>query len=167
MKTIQKNGAHSGIPSHLDTEARTGVASALRSVLLDAIDLHTQIKVAHWNIQGAQFAALHPLFDTYATALAGYIDAIAERIRVLGHLAVGTARHVANHSRLPEYPQDTTTDMTHVELLLARFDAFLPGAVAARITADEVRDIDTADILTGMISEFDKNAWFLRSALGR
>ncbi len=167
MKTIKKNGGHNGIPAHLDPSARTTIANELRAVLTDAIDLHSQIKVAHWNIKGAHFASLHPLFDTYATALAGYVDAVAERIQVLGHHAVGTARHVAAQSRLPDYPQDTTADMTHVELLLARFDAFLPGVVQARTQADEFGDIDTADLLTSIVAEFDKHAWFLRATLGR
>jgi starvation-inducible DNA-binding protein len=154
------------VPSHLDAADRAAICAALRQLLIDAIDLQTQIKVAHWNIKGPHFAALHPLFDTYATALAGFVDATAERILVLGELAVGTARHVAGASRLQDYPQDVTRDLQHVELLLARFEQFLPLAVAARAVADERNDQDTADLLTQMITEFDKNAWFLRATLG-
>jgi starvation-inducible DNA-binding protein len=168
MKTgSKKNGADTGGPAHLDTSARAAIAAALRSVLTDAIDLQSQTKVAHWNIKGPQFAALHPLFDTFAQALAGFADEIAERMLALGHLAVGTARHVAAHSRLPDYPQDTTADLTHVELLLARFEAFLPGVVAARTVAEEHGDADTADLMTEVATAFAKNAWFLRATLGR
>ena len=155
------------IPSRLDSAARAAITSALRETLTDGIDLHTQTKVAHWNIKGPHFAALHPLFDTYATALAGFVDQVAERILTLGELAVGTARHVARTSRLEEYPQDVTRDLEHVGLLLSRIEQFLEGARTARDVADEHEDQDTADVLTQMITEFEKNAWFLRSTLGK
>lgn len=154
-------------PAHLDAAAKKAICAALRKTLVDAIDLHTQTKVAHWNVKGPHFAAIHPLFDTYATTLAGFIDEIAERILVLGELAVGTARHVAANSRLDDYPQDTTRDLDHVALLLARIETFLVGANDALKVADEHDDQGSADLMTGVVREFDKNAWFLRATLGR
>ena len=98
-------------PNPLSEGARKNVASALLSVLVDGLDLHSQLKVAHWNIRGPQFAALHPLFESFAIALANHTDAVAERAVTLGTLARGTARHVAVHSRLVDYPQDVTRDL--------------------------------------------------------
>ncbi|MFO0175217.1 MAG: Dps family protein, partial [Planctomycetota bacterium] len=92
-------------PSRLSTSAREALSAALRLVLIDGLDLYTQLKVAHWNIRGPHFAALHPLFDQFATDQAANNDAVAERVLTLGHLTVGTARQVAAGSRLPEYPQ--------------------------------------------------------------
>ena len=66
-------------PSHLPEEARAKIADVLNARLADGLDLHSQIKVAHWNIKGPQFAALHPLFETFAVSLASFNDAIAER----------------------------------------------------------------------------------------
>ena len=82
-------------PSHLPPEARAEIAATLNARLADGIDLHSQIKVAHWNIKGPQFAALHPLFETFAVGLALHNDTIAERAVTLGGKAYGTARHVA------------------------------------------------------------------------
>ena len=107
-------------PSHLPAAARSKVCDALRAVLTDGMDLYTQMKVAHWNIKGPHFTSLHPLFDQFATDQAANNDAIAERILTLGHMAVGTARHLAKHSSLPDYPQDVTRDLEHVRLLSER-----------------------------------------------
>ena len=71
-------------PSHLSEDARAEIADALNARLADGLDLHSQIKVAHWNIKGPQFAALHPLFETFAVSLAAHNDAIAERAVTLG-----------------------------------------------------------------------------------
>src|SRR6185295_2226345 len=104
-------------PSRLPDEARRKLAETLDARLADGLDLHSQIKVAHWNIKGPQFPALHPLFETFAVSLAAHNDEVAERAVTLGGRAHGTARHVAKASRLPEYPQETTRDMEHVKLL--------------------------------------------------
>lgn len=152
-------------PSPLDEVARTSIARALNDRLADGLDLHSQIKVAHWNVRGPQFPALHPLFEQFATQLALHNDAIAERAVTLGALARGTARHVAATSRLPEYPQDTTRDTDHVKLLAERFDAYLAGARASRALAVEHGDDDTEGLLTTVITDFEKNAWFLRATL--
>lgn len=152
-------------PSHLSDSSRRAIAAALLAVLTDGLDLHSQLKVAHWNIRGPQFAALHPLFETFALSLANHNDAIAERSVTLGTLARGTARHVAAHSRLEEYPQDVTRDLEHVALLADRFDGYLRGLRAARTIAEKELDTDTVDLLTGIVSEFEKHGWFLRASL--
>jgi len=152
-------------PSPLPENARAEIAAQLNARLADGLDLHSQVKVAHWNVKGPQFAALHPLFETFATALALHNDAVAERAVTLGALAAGTARQVAAASRLPEYPAGTTRDLDHVAHLADRIEAWLEGVRASRSAAERLGDGDTVDLLTGIVTEFEKNAWFLRASL--
>ncbi|HSU38475.1 MAG TPA: DNA starvation/stationary phase protection protein Dps [Polyangiaceae bacterium] len=152
-------------PSQLPPEARTQLAKTLNARLADGLDLHSQIKVAHWNIKGPQFAALHPLFETFAVSLAQHNDTIAERAVTLGGKAYGTARHVATSSTLPEYPQDTTRDLEHVKLLAERFEKYLAGARESRTLSEKLGDTDTVDLFTQVVTEFEKHAWFLRASL--
>jgi starvation-inducible DNA-binding protein len=152
-------------PSRLPEEARSAISQALNARLADGLDLHGQIKVAHWNIKGPNFAALHPLFETFAVSLANHNDSIAERAVTLGGRAYGTARHVAARSRLPEYPQDTTRDLEHVRLLAERIELYLEGVRDARSVGEKHADADTVDLLTGIVTEFEKHAWFLRASL--
>jgi starvation-inducible DNA-binding protein len=152
-------------PSHLPEDARVKIADTLNARLADGLDLHSQIKVAHWNIKGPQFAALHPLFETFAVSLAAHNDAIAERAVTLGARAYGTVRHVAKASKLAEYPQETTRDMEHVKLLADRIETYLDGIRAARGVGEALGDTDTVDLLTGIVTEFEKHAWFLRASL--
>ena len=152
-------------PTPLSETTPTALAGSLNQRLADGLDLHGQIKVAHWNIKGPQFAALHPLFESFAVSLAEHNDEIAERAVTLGGLALGTLRHVAKTSRLADYPQDTTRDLEHVRLLADRFDTYLAGMRESRGVAEKNGDTDTVDILTGIITEFEKHAWFLRATL--
>jgi starvation-inducible DNA-binding protein len=152
-------------PSPLAEATRSQVAETLNARLADGLDLHSQIKVAHWNIKGPQFAALHPLFETFAVSLAQHNDNIAERAVTLGARAFGTVRHVATSSRIPEYPQETTRDLEHVKLLAERIEVYLGGVRESRSVAEKGGDTDTVDLLTGVITEFEKHAWFLRASL--
>jgi starvation-inducible DNA-binding protein len=152
-------------PSHLPADARAELAKTLNARLADGLDLHSQIKVAHWNIKGPQFAALHPLFETFAVSLAIHNDTIAERAVTLGGKAYGTARHVAKSSSLADYPQETTRDLEHVKLLAERFDRYLTGVRESRTVAEKLGDTDTVDLFTQVVTEFEKNTWFLRASL--
>ena len=152
-------------PSPLAEQTRSALAATLNERLADGLDLHSQIKVAHWNIKGPQFASLHPLFETFAVSLAAHNDSVAERAVTLGGKAYGTARHVAKTSRLPDYPQETTKDLEHVRLLADRIEAYLATVRDSRKVAEQHQDTDTVDLLTGIITEFEKHAWFLRASL--
>jgi len=152
-------------PSPLPEAARAAVSETLNKRLADGLDLHSQIKVAHWNIKGPHFSALHPLFETFAVSLANHNDTIAERAVTLGGRAFGTARHVAANSKLPEYPQETSRDLEHVKLLADRIETYLNGLRESRGVADEHKDTDSVDALTAVITEFEKHAWFLRASL--
>jgi starvation-inducible DNA-binding protein len=141
------------------------LAGMLNSCLADGIDLHSQIKVAHWNVKGPQFASLHPLFDQFAAGLALHNDNIAERAVMLGAEARGTVRAVAKHSRLPDYPVQTRRGLHHVQLLLQRFEIYLVGLRDAKATAERLGDSTTSDLLAAVIGELEKNIWFLNSSL--
>jgi starvation-inducible DNA-binding protein len=152
-------------PSPLNESVRKALVETLNARLADGLDLHSQIKVAHWNVRGPQFPSLHPLFETMATGLAAHNDAIAERAVTLGGRALGTLRQAAGVSRLPEYPPDTTLDLDHVRRLAERIELYLEGLRDSRAEAEKAGDPDTVDLLTGVILEFEKHDWFLRASL--
>lgn len=152
-------------PSPLPETTRRRVIEALNHRLVDGLDLHSQIKVAHWNVKGPHFAALHPLFETFAIALANFNDQVAERAVTLGGLAVGTARQVASGSRLADYPPGLAQGHDHVAQLADRIEVYLEGVRQSRTLAEELDDTDSADLLTQIVTEFEKNAWFLRASL--
>jgi starvation-inducible DNA-binding protein len=152
-------------PSSLPEEARRQISDTLNARLADGLDLHSQIKVAHWNIKGPQFPSLHPLFETFAVDLANFNDAVAERAVTLGGRALGTTRHVAGRSKLPDYPQETVRDVEHVKLLADRFDGYLAGVRDSRTAIERLGDTDTVDLLTQIATAFEKHAWFLQASL--
>jgi starvation-inducible DNA-binding protein len=55
--------------------------------------------------------------------------------------------------------------MEHVKLLADRIERYLEAARESRTIAERHGDTDTVDIFTQLITEFEKNAWFLRASL--
>src|SRR5665647_2298824 len=64
---------------------RANTADHLAQLLADSYTLYLKTQDYHWNVTGQQFGALHALFEAQYTDLALAVDAIAKRIRALGH----------------------------------------------------------------------------------
>jgi len=156
-----------GSPTPIAADVRVRLVASLNAQLGDGIDLATHIKLAHWNVKGPHFAALHPLFDDLAARMGKHNDLVAERAVTLGGRALGTARQVAACSRLPEYPPDASQGIEHVRLLSERYDRYLEGAREARRLAEDERDAETATVVSDLIAAVEKDAWFLRATLDR
>ena len=149
----------------LDSETREQVIVLLNQHLADTFDLYSQTKQAHWNVKGPQFFQLHELFDKLAGGLLEHVDTIAERITTLGGTALGTARMSSTASRLSEYPVDTFDGHQSIEALIERYAALAATTRTAIDTADNLGDIDTSDLFTGVSRELDKSLWFLEAHL--
>jgi starvation-inducible DNA-binding protein len=147
----------------LPEKTRTEAVRLLNARLADAIDLLTQAKQAHWNVKGPQFIALHELFDKVAEAAEEYVDEIAERAIQLGGIAEGTARSVAKRSTLTEYPLQISTGKEHVAALTKALATFGKNARQAITEANELQDLDTADLFTEVSRGVDKWLWFVEA----
>ncbi len=147
----------------LPKKIRIGVASLLQERLADSIDLMMQAKQAHWNVKGANFIALHELFDKVYTETGTYVDVIAERIVQVGSVALGTIRESAKKSSLPEYPLDISSGKFHVAEL-AHAIAFYGELIRkASEQCIQIGDADTANIFMEISRGADKNLWFVEA----
>jgi starvation-inducible DNA-binding protein len=144
---------------------RVKAVELLNARLADCIDLQTQTKQAHWNVKGRDFIALHELFDKVNEDVEDYVDDIAERAVQLGGVAEGTARTVAERSSLPEYPAKAVDGRSHVEALSSALAAFGAAARKGIDQANELGDLDTADLFTEVSRGIDKWLWFVEAHL--
>lgn len=157
---------HPRFKTHIDLSAdvREQMIGLLNQHLANTFDLYSQTKQAHWNVKGAQFIALHELFDKLAAELLAYVDMIAERGVALGGTALGTARMAAEASQVDEYPL-VTDGAAHVEALVARYARAGAGIRAAIAAAEDAADVSTADLFTEVSRGIDKALWFLEAHL--
>lgn len=146
----------------LPEATRTRVVDLLNQHLADCIDLQTQCKQAHWNVKGPNFIALHKLFDEVNQDVEEYVDLLAERVVQLGGIAEGTARMVAERTRLAEYP-NVSDGEGHVDALSTSLAAFGGATRKAIGQLEELSDVDTVDILTEISRGVDKWLWFVEA----
>jgi starvation-inducible DNA-binding protein len=144
---------------------RVKVVELLNARLADCTDLQTQTKHAHWNVKGPNFIALHELFDKINEDVEDYVDDIAERAVQLGGVAEGTARMVAKRSSLAEYPANAVDGRSHVQALSSALAAFGKTARKAIEQANDLGDLDTADLFTEVSRGIDKWLWFVEAYL--
>ena len=148
----------------LPLSTRTRMIELLNARLADAIDLRTQLKVAHWNVKGPQFIALHELFDEIAEDADEYVDTLAERAVQLGGVADGTARQVAARSALDEYSA-TGGGQEHVHAVADALATFGRAVREGIDTAAAANDQDTSDVFTEISRGTDKWLWMVEAHL--
>jgi starvation-inducible DNA-binding protein len=141
------------------------VVETLNGRLSDLVDLHWQIKQAHWNVTGMNFIAVHELFDQQAAMTRLMADTVAERVRALKSPARGTIRMAVRRTTLDEFPDGTVEWSKALEALVERYEQFSGLLKDASDEAADAEDKATEDIYVGMIQEIDKAAYFLRSHL--
>src|SRR5215471_15104005 len=144
---------------------RVKAVELLNARRADCIDLQTQIKHAHWNVKGPNFIALHELFDKINEDVEDYVDDIAERAVQLGGIAEGTVRMAAKRSSLSEYPANAVEGRSHVEALSSVLAAFGKSVRKAIDDANDIGDLDTADLFTEISRGVDKWLWLVEAHL--
>lgn len=147
----------------LPQKSRAKVCALLASRLADAADLATHAKQAHWNVRGPVFQQLHELFDSVNAHALAWTDDLAERIAQLGGSARGTSGATAKATSLPAFPLDESDAAKLLGALSASVAAFANAARDGIDAAEGQGDAVTADLLTRLAGEADKDLWFLEA----
>jgi len=149
----------------IEKDSRARVAELLNKLLADASDLTMQSKHAHWNVKGPHFPALHTYFDELHEAVGVHIDEIAERTAALGAPVRGRLSDAARTTRLKEFPDGVEQGMDVVRVLADSVGAFANSVREGISTAEDLDDMVSADMLTGIAASLDKHLWFLEAHL--
>jgi starvation-inducible DNA-binding protein len=140
------------------------LTDSLNQVLADSYALLSLTHLAHWNVEGAGFFALHTAFQTQYEELFTAIDEIAERIRALGTYAIGGLGKLAQVAQLPEFASPLAQE-DYVKRLLAAHEKLLADAALARDLAGEANDPESQDLMIGRITLHQKTVWMFKSFL--
>ena len=135
----------------------------LNKHLAAAIDLHAQVKQAHWNVRGPNFIALHELFDKVSEEVESFSDKLAERAGGLGGTAHGTLQVAAARSFLVPYPHGIADGQQHVFAVAGSLAAFGQSVRDVIKPIGDYGDLDTADLFTEISRGIDLQLWFVES----
>lgn len=142
------------------------VATLLNTLLADEYVLFTKTRNAHWNITGLSFYEMHELFQAQYEAMDIMIDDIAERVRSLGHFALGSLKDFLNVTNLNEEKDDFSSPEQMIQSLLNDHETIIRIIRNSIIPiSDTNKDMGTADFVTGLMEKHEKIGWMLRSSV--
>lgn len=150
------------LPIGLDEATRQGSVTMLNQLLADTITLRDMYKKHHWQVVGPTFYQLHLLYDKHYEEQAELVDTIAERIQILGGVAVAMAHDVAELTSLPRVPRDREEAPVQVSRLLSAHQSILKNCHDYAKKADESGDDGTNDlIVSNLMRTNELQVWFV------
>lgn len=141
------------------------VADLLNKLLADLNVLYIKVRNAHWNVEGADFHAQHVFFEEIYSELESTIDEVAERTRSIGHYAVGSLGEFLKLTQLAEEKPSKNDSKSYIKILLNDYESIIITLRKNIEIADKQGDAASEDFLVGILGEFEKTAWMLRSHL--
>ena len=142
------------------------VIEILNRLLSDEYMLYTRTRNYHWNVTGPQFNELHRFFEEQYSELNSIIDDVAEGVRSLGGMSLGTLAEFLQYTRLDENPGEYSHAREMVSSLLSAHETIIRSLrVDLEACADKHGEMGTSDFLTGLMEKHEKMAWMLRAYL--
>ena len=165
-KPIQEFGTVIQLPIGLEENVLSESAANLNQLLADTIMLRDLYKKHHWQVSGHTFYQLHLLYDKHFAEQSELVDAIAERVQLLGGVTIAVAPDVAEHTRLERPPIHREEVPVQISRLLEAHEVILKEAREFAKKADEAGDDGTNDlIVSDVIRTNELQVWFLSEHL--
>ncbi len=159
---IQPFGHLIRMPIALAESACKESVENLNQILADTMTLRDLYKKHHWQVSGPTFYQLHLLFDKHYTEQATLIDAIAERIQLLGGISIAMAPDVAEMTLIPRPPKGREPVPVQISRLLHAHEIVLKEArTMARLAADREDDGTNDLLVSDVIRTNELQAWFI------
>jgi len=134
----------------------------LNQLLADTITLRDLYKKHHWQVAGPTFYQLHLLFDKHYEEQNTLVDAIAERVQLLGGVSIAMAHDVAETTLIPRPPKGREAVPVQVSRLLHAHEIILNETRAMARNAAARDDQGTNDLLVSdVIRTNELQVWFV------
>jgi starvation-inducible DNA-binding protein len=153
---------------HLELEepVRLEMTEQLNQLLADSMTLRDLYKKAHWQVAGPTFYQLHLLFDKHFEEQVEIVDTIAERIQLLGGLALAMAADVAETTQIERPPRGREEVPVAISRLLDAHQIIIRQCREIADRADELGDQGTNDVVVSEVLRTNElQSWFVSEHL--
>ena len=163
---IQAYGSLTRYPLGLGDDVRASSVAALNQVLADSVTLRDLYKKHHWQVSGPSFYPLHLLLDKHAEEQTRLVDALAERVQLLGGIAIAMGSDVAELTRLEAPPRGREEVPVQLSRLLEAHEHILIEARTVAREAGRLGDDGTNDLLVSdVVRTNELQVWFVSEHL--
>jgi starvation-inducible DNA-binding protein len=159
---LQAFGSLRQLPIALAADARAESCRILAEIQADTMILAALYKKSHWNVAGPTFYQLHLLFDKHYEEQAELVDALAERIQMLGGISVGDPRHAAELTTIPRPPDGSEEVPVTIDRLLQAHEIVIEKVRAGIDTTEQNDDWGSNDLLmSDVLRTNEMQVWFV------
>jgi starvation-inducible DNA-binding protein len=154
------------LPLGLEEPVRLEMTEQLNLLLADTMTLRDLYKKSHWQVAGATFYQLHLLFDKHYDEQVELVDAIAERVQLLGGVSIAMAADVAETTRITRPPRGREEVPVQLSRLLDAHQVIILATRKLARRAMELGDDGSNDLLISEVLRTNElQVWFLSEHL--
>ena len=154
------------LPLDLEEPVRLETTALLNQLLADTMTLRDLYKKAHWQVVGPTFYQLHLLFDKHFNEQAELVDAIAERIQLLGGVSIAMAADIAETTQIERPPRGREEVPVQLSRLIDAHQIVIRQSRKLARRAGELGDDGTNDLVVSEVLRGNElQVWFLSEHL--
>src|SRR5262252_7050032 len=164
---IQAYGSVShALPLDLDEAVRLEMTEQLNVLLADTMTLRDLYKKSHWQVAGPTFYPLHLLYDKHYEEQSELVDTIAERIQILGGVAIAMAPDISETTRIERPPKGREEVPVQLSRLLDAHQTIISACRELAERSDRLGDPGTNDlVVSDVLRGNEMQVWFLSEHL--
>ena len=145
---------------------RLEITAQLNQLLADTMTLRDLYKKSHWQTAGPTFYQLHLLFDKHYDEQVELVDAIAERIQLLGGVSIAMAADVAETTQIARPPRGREVVPVQLSRLLDAHQVIIGEVRKLARRASDLGDDGTNDLLISQVLRTNElQVWFVSEHL--
>jgi starvation-inducible DNA-binding protein len=154
------------LPLELEEPVRLEMTAQLNQLLADSMTLRDLYKKSHWQVSGPTFYQLHLLFDKHFGEQMEIVDAIAERIQLLGGVSIAMAPDVAETTQIERPPRGREEVPVQISRLLDAHQIIIRQCRTLAKRASTIGDDGTNDlVVSDVLRTNELQVWFLSEHL--
>ena len=154
------------LPLELEEPVRLEMTEQLNQLLADTMTLRDLYKKSHWQVAGPTFYQLHLLYDKHFEEQDELVDAIAERVQLLGGVSLAMAADVAETTQIERPPRGREEVPVQLSRLLDAHQIIIRLARNLAGRASELGDDGTNDLVVSQVLRTNElQVWFLSEHL--
>ena len=162
----QKYGEIVKLPNGLSEEVCKSSVVLLNQCLADTITLRDMYKKHHWQVVGPTFNQLHLMYDQHYEGQVLLVDLLAERIQLLGGIALAMAADIAETTKITRPPRGREPAAVQLKRLAEAHELIIVATRDAAEKIDESGDSGSNDVLVSNVLRTNElQVWFLTEHL--
>jgi starvation-inducible DNA-binding protein len=154
------------LPLQLEEPVRLEMTEQLNQLLADSMTLRDLYKKSHWQVAGPTFYQLHLLYDKHFDEQVELVDAIAERIQLLGGVSLAMAHDVAETTQIERPPRGREEVPVQISRLLDAHQIIIASCRELGKRASTLGDDGTNDlVISEVLRTNELQQWFINEHL--